>query len=217
MKLRAKHRKMFSAYVFLSPAILVLLGVVLYPATLAVWVSFVHIDFTNLANIPFVGLRNYQDVFGSSYFLDVMLHTLKFTAISVSIAIVSGLALALILNAKSLKLKRTFRVLVLLPWALTPVVVGLIWRLMLDARFGLINWALLRLGLISSRFDFLGDYNIVLYSLILPVLWTGVCFSSITLLGGLQEVPEVLYEAAVVDGASSWQRFWRITLPCMKI
>lgn len=128
--------------------------------------------------------------------------------------IVLGMGLALLLNAK-LPGQALARVLVLIPWAIPPVIKGMIWRLMYHPTSGFINAALLSLGIIKSPIDWLNSFTWALPAVIVVGVWTGLPQATVVLLAGLQSVPEELKEAAALDGASSWGQFRHVTLPLM--
>ncbi len=125
-----------------------------------------------------------------------------------------GMALALLLNAK-LPGQATARVLVLIPWAIPPVIKGLIWRLMFQPSSGFVNAALLWAGIIHSPIDWLNDFSWALPAVIVVGIWTGLPQATVVLLAGLQTIPDELKEAAALDGASSWKQFRHVTLPLM--
>jgi multiple sugar transport system permease protein len=125
-----------------------------------------------------------------------------------------GLALALLLN-QSFHGRGLYRTLVLSPWAISGVVSALAWSWILNGPFGVLNDTLIQLGLVSTRFPWLADPNTAMAGVLLASIWRGFPFFAITLLAGLQSIPRELYEAAEIDGAGTWQRFWHITLPML--
>ncbi len=204
-------------YTFVLPAGLFLLAMVGYPVFFNVRMSFQDLKAINLLSgtAPFVGLANYQEIFADPIFLQVVRNTLIFTAGSLVFQVSIGLALALFYN-------RTFpgsvamRGLYLIAWTIPVLVVGAVFRWMLDGQVGLINWALRGLGLLEGDVFWLSDPNLALGAVTFINIWLGVPFNMALLLAGLQGIPNELYEAADIDGAGRAAKFWRITLPILR-
>ncbi|MBF2053051.1 MAG: sugar ABC transporter permease [Candidatus Sericytochromatia bacterium] len=165
------------------------------------------------ATAKFVGLENYRKVFQSQDFWKVFGQTLIWTFANVFFHFVLGLGLALILN-QHLKLKGWWRALLLIPWAVPSYITAFSWRWLFNGDYGLFNHILVGLGL--DRISWLSDSFWAMFAVITTNIWLGVPFMMITLLGGLQGIPEELYEAAQIDGASKWNQFWNVTLPMLK-
>ncbi|MET7399475.1 sugar ABC transporter permease [Dactylosporangium sp. NPDC005572] len=164
---------------------------------------------------PFVGLRNYREVFHSPAFAGTVANTLLFTAGSLLFQFGSGLALAVFFQ-KKFPLNGVLRALLLVPWLLPLVVSGTAWRWILETDSGVLNQTLLQLHLVDQPVPWLASTEWSLIAVTLVNIWVGIPFNTVILYGGLQSIPGHLYEAAELDGAGAWQRFRRITLPLLR-
>ena len=198
-------------YVFLSPALLVLIGVLLIPFIFNIIISLYDWSMIRDSQI-FVGLRNYKDIFSDNNMISSIRITLVFTAISVFTELILGFIFALILNSK-IPGVNIFRVICLLPFMVSPVVAALSWRFMYHAEFGLLNYFLSRLGLDAQLW--LGA-DLALISVIIVEVWQNTPFVALILLAGLQTIPIEIQEAARVDGAGFWRELKDITIPLLK-
>jgi multiple sugar transport system permease protein len=165
--------------------------------------------------VHYIGLANYQQLFTDPVFWVALQNTLIWVVLSVFSQFILGFIGALVLNEK-FRGRGLVRSVVILPWAIPGAVVGIIWGWLLDPNFGLIDDLLMKTGLIHHAIPWLSDTSTALLSIILANLWRGAPFFIIILLAGLQAIPNVLYEAARVDGASMWGRFIHITIPTLK-
>jgi multiple sugar transport system permease protein len=197
-------------YLFLFPAILVIVGLVAYPFASAIVMTFQ----AKMAGAPgrFIGLDNYRELFSSEQFLRTVFNTVVYTAVGVGLKFVVGLAMALVLNQERF-CNNLFRSFLLVPWAIPTVMSALNWRWIFDDASGLINNVLVRLDLISESIGWLSDVHLAMLSVIVVVVWQGTPFFTMSFLAGLQAIPKELYEAAEIDGASVLQQFTHITLP----
>src|SRR5882762_3078803 len=193
-------------YLFLFPAILVIVGLVAYPFASAIVMTFQ----AKTAGAPgrFIGLENYRELFNSEQFLN----TVVYTAVGVGIKFLVGLSMALVLNQERF-CNNLFRSFLLVPWAIPTVMSALNWRWIFDDASGLINNVLVRLNLVSETISWLSDPNLAMLSVITVVVWQGTPFFTMSFLAGLQGIPKELYEAAEIDGASVLQQFRYVTLP----
>jgi multiple sugar transport system permease protein len=164
---------------------------------------------------PFVGLKNYYDVFTASTFQNSLKVTGIYVVVTVLARYVLAMGIALLLNVP-FRGRGLVRSIVIIPWAIPVVVACLIWAQMLDFQFGPINYWLMQLGILDERANWLADLNLVLPTAMVVNIWKGTAYPAIMLLAGLQSIPLDLYEAAAVDGASSWRKFASITLPMLK-
>ena len=196
-------------YLLVAPVVLMLLGFLAYPFVLALWLSLTDKVIGGEAN--FVGLENYRRIWSNSLFQGAVRNTLQFTVISVALKLPIGFALALLLNEK-IVLRNTFRSVVLLPWIIPTVLSAMAWLWMFNPNFSILNYVMAQLGL-GRGIRWVNDPNVALYSVILVNVWRGVPFYGITLLAGIQAIPNELYEATAIDGANRWQRFRHVTLP----
>lgn len=201
-------------YALLAPAILILLAMIGYPAISGIWYSFQN-KMIGFANPRFIGLDNYVSLIQNPAVWKSVGRSLIYATTSVAIKLPLGMGVALLLNQQFFG-RGMVRGIVLLPWSL-PLVVGvLIWTWMYSDLFGVFNSLLMRAHLVSAPINFLGDPKLALPSLILVNIWRGFPFFAINLLAGLQTIPEDLYEAGRVDGATRWQLFRHITVPGLK-
>jgi multiple sugar transport system permease protein len=197
-------------YLFLFPALLVILGLVAYPFASAIVMTFQN----KTAGAPgrFIGLGNYRELLHSEQFLRTVVNTVVYTAVGVGIKFLLGLSMALVLNQERF-CNNLFRSFLLIPWAIPTVMTALNWRWIFDDASGLINNVLVRLDLIDETISWLSNPHLAMLSVIVVVVWQGTPFFTMSFLAGLQSIPKELYEAAEIDGASVLQQFFAITLP----
>jgi multiple sugar transport system permease protein len=200
------------------PASLVLLLVLAWPVLYAGWLSLHEVSLRQLrtGELPFAGLANYARLFGDDVFWLALQHTVVFVAISVALEVVIGLAIALVIDDERVALSRVTRVLLLVPWGVPPVVNGLLWSFVFNAQYGYLNRALLALGLVGEPVNWLGDPTLAMAAVITAYVWRTTPFNILLYHAGLRGIPRDCYEAAAVDGASSWRRFWHISLPLLR-
>ena len=198
------------AWIFISPAMLLLLGMSVFPLLWALYLSFTNYSATSSAPGDFVGFQNYADVLTSSEVHGRALTTALFVAGAVLLQTVLGFSIAYLISRR-VRGRGLLTTLFLIPMMLSPVVVGLFWRFMLDAQFGVVNSILGSLGF--EPIEWLTRQRTALFSLILVDTWQWTPFIMLIALAGLTAVPKYLYEAASIDRASEWFRFRHITLP----
>jgi len=200
------------ALVLLLPT-LVLLGLfIAYP-----FVKGVELSLTDTkVGVPgsFVGLNNFAALSNDTIFTTAVWNTFVYTAVTTIFKLALGLWLALLLN-RHFKGKAITRAFILLPFIIPTVLSTFAWKWMFDPTFSVINWTLYRVGLIHSRINWLGDPGLALVSVIIVNIWRGVPFYAISLLAGLQTINPELHEAAAIDGARPWHRFWYVTWPLL--
>jgi multiple sugar transport system permease protein len=202
----------FLGLLFMLPAAIFLLIFLSYPLGLGVWLGFTD---TRIGRSGvFIGLENYQSLWDDSLFWLSVFNTILYTVVASILKFALGLWLALLLN-ENLPFKAFFRAIVLLPWVVPTVLSAIAFWWIYDAQFSIISWALIKLGVINSNINFLGDMNNARATVIFTNVWRGIPFVAITLLAGLQTISPSLHEAATLDGATSWQRFRFITLPML--
>lgn len=213
-----EEREARLAWVLVAPALLTVAGVAIFPLLWTVWES-LHVHDLRMPwrGRPFVGLANYLEALGDGRFWGAMLHTAIFTVASVSLQLVLGLILAMILQ-KAYRGRGLVRVAVLLPWAMPTVVVALLWRFLFQSEAGGVNALLSGVGLMDPEHPFVWFTHAVAawVPVVLADVWKMTPFVTLLLLAGLQGIPDSLYEAARVDGATRWQQFRYITLPLLK-
>ncbi|MFC5585031.1 carbohydrate ABC transporter permease [Nitratireductor kimnyeongensis] len=202
-------------YLFVLPG-LVILGALLSVPLYKVVEYSLYDNVIVERNPTYVGLDNYTTLLSDPGYWSAGLNTVVFTVGSVLGHMIVGIGLALLVNADINARARTFfRSMLVLPWIFTAVVVALNWQLLLNP-FGLINYVLQWLGLISEPLDWLGNPDYAMWALLLISTWRGYPFIMVSFLSGLQTVPKELYEAAEIDGAGFWHKFWHVTLPQLK-
>src|SRR5438034_309535 len=162
----------------------------------------------------FVGLNNFAKLWNDSIFRTAVWNTFGYTGVTTVFKLALGLWLALLLN-RHFKGKAITRAFVLLPFIIPTVLSTFAWKWMFDPTFSVINWTLYRLGLIHGRINWLSDPDLAMISVIIVNIWRGVPFYAISLLAGLQTINPELQEAAAIDGARPWQRFWHVTWPLL--
>jgi multiple sugar transport system permease protein len=197
---------------FMLPAGVLLLLFLTYPLGLGVWLGFTDAKIGRSGE--WVGLENYEFLWGDSVTRLALFNTLLYTVIASVLKFFLGLWLAIILN-QNLPFKSFFRAAILLPYIVPTALSAIAFWWIFDAQFSIISWVLTKMGLIDRYIDFLGDPWNARWSVIAANVWRGVPFVAITLLAGLQTISPSLYEAAAIDGASPWQRFWHVTLPLL--
>ncbi|MFP2925005.1 carbohydrate ABC transporter permease [Pyxidicoccus sp. 3LG] len=203
------ERERRQAYLLVAPAVLVLVGVALYPILAAVWLS-LHRFILVFGERRFTGLDNYAFLLSDARFWAALGNTAYFTAVAVAVELLLAVPLALLLN-RAFPGRGLLRASVLVPWAIPTVVSARLWAWMFNPEYGLIN----RL-LAGSEINWLGAPGYALHAAILVDVWKTTPFVALLVLAGLQGIPEDLYKAARVDGASAWRAFRSITLPLLK-
>ena len=209
---RLKVNRNWLALWFMLPAAAFLILFLAYPLGLGIWLSFT--DARLGRGGIFVGTENYEYLWDDSIFWLSVFNTLLYTTVASAIKFAVGLYLALLLNER-LPFKAIIRAVVLVPFIVPTVLSAIAFWWLFDPQFSIISWSLKRMGLITANIDFLGDVWNARWSVIFANIWRGVPFVAITLLAGLQTVSPSLYEAATIDGASTWQRFRYITYPLL--
>jgi multiple sugar transport system permease protein len=203
-------------YAYLLPVLLILAGMVAWPVAEAWRMSFHDIYLLRSGGREtFAGLDNYVRFFQDADAPEYLLNTLIFVLGGVSGQLVMAMMLALLLNT-TLFLRGIWRALAVIPWAMPITVTIMVWRWILDGQWGILNYVLIELGVISTPIDWLSSNAWLWPTLLLVNAWAGFPFLFVNLLAGLQGIPQELNEAARIDGAGSWTLFWRITLPMLR-
>lgn len=198
------------AYALVAPVVLLILGLVAYPFLFAVWVSFTDMVVGSVGN--FIGFKNFQYLAGTATFWAAIWNTITIVLISDVLKLGIGLGLALLVH-QNLPGRGLFRSFLMLPWAMPAFVAFLTWRVLYQPIGGGINLILNQTGLYEGTVDWLGTRQTAMASVIIASVWRGFPFWFVSILAALQSVPKELHEAAIVDGANSWQRFWNVTIP----
>ncbi len=206
-----------AAWTFVAPALFVLGAFLVLPICAALLLSFTDFDIyalANLDNLRFVALNNYVDVLKTPLFWKALGNTVWFVVLALPLSLATSLGAALLLNSPLARFKGFYRTALFAPVVTTVVAVAIIWRYLFHTRYGLINYALGFVGI--APIDWLGDPHWAMPALVLFAVWKNFGYNMIILLAGLQAIPQDLYEAARIDGASRWRQFWHITLPGLR-
>ena len=197
----------------MSPSLILMLVVAAYPVGYAIWLSLHQYSLIHPGLSRWSGLQNYKDAFNNPDFVASFKNTFIFTFFSVTFELILGIAMALAMH-RAFRGQGLLRTVVLVPWAMLTVVTAITWQAIFDAQLGFVNSVLGTLGL--GQPVWLGQSPNAMIALIIADVWKTAPFMALLVLAGLQVIPEEVYEAAKVDGATTWQRFWRITLPLLK-
>jgi len=212
-KKQVKKVTLFS-YLLNLPSIFLIFFTVFYPIAYSITMSMFEFNLKRPKHIYFIGLGNYLEIFTEPIFWRSMLITVTFSCITIPLIIILGLVTALILN-EEFKGKGIATSLLLIPWAMSPAINGLIWRWIYNPRYGMFTKVLQSFG-IEWEIQWLGDPSLALFSVAFAFIWRNMPTAALLYLGGLQSIPIDIHEAAKVDGANTLQRFYRITLPLLK-
>jgi multiple sugar transport system permease protein len=203
-----------SAYVFLAPGVLIFSVFTVVALVFAFYLTFHRWSIIEPAK-PYVGLTNYDDMVHDDRFLSSVLNTIYFTGASVPITMIIGLGLALLLN-QPIRGRAIFRTAYYLP-VLTPFVVSaLLWKWLYNGQFGLFNYYLMKGHIIDQPLLWLSDKDLAMPAVVLMTIWSGVGFSMVVYLAGLQSIPGEIYESAEMDGANALKRVIYITIPMLR-
>ncbi|HVK50546.1 MAG TPA: sugar ABC transporter permease [Pseudoxanthomonas sp.] len=205
-----------AGWMFVGPALIILAVFFGLPVFAALLLSLTDFDLYALAdsdNLRFVGLGNYIDLLQSEIFWKSLGNTLYFVIVGVPVSIALSLGAAMLLNAPLARFKALFRTALFAPVVTTLVAVAVIWRYLFHTSYGLVNWVLGQVGI--APIDWLGDPHWAMPTIILFAVWKNFGYNMVIFLAGLQTIPQDLYEAARIDGASKWRQFRHITLPML--
>jgi len=208
--------KISAIYFFLMPAFSAIFVFFFLPVLGAFCMSFTDMDIYalgDLSKVRFVGFANYLRLFEDPLFWTALKNTFYFVLVAGPLSISVSLIAALLLNSKLVLFKGLFRLTYFMPVVTTLVAVAIVWRFIYHPKFGILNYLLSFLGL--NPIDWLGDPNWAMPAIILMSIWKSFGYNMIIFIAGLQNVPEYLYEAAVIEGANRWQQFKSITLPML--
>lgn len=204
------------AWIMMTPAIICLLVVAVYPILRTFWLSLHEMVLTDPGSgYPFVGLKNYSSILTDARAMEAILFTLKFTVVTVFFELFIGFTAALIMN-KGFKAKGLVRAAILIPWAIPTSVSAMMWKFIYNDQYGLFNDILSRLGVIDGYKAWLSTSSGSFMALVITDIWKTAPYMALLILAGLQMVPDEMYEAAKIDGANVFQRFRYVTLPTVK-
>lgn len=208
-------RRMIFPYILIFPLVIIMLGLVFYPAAVTFVDSFKSINLTRPYDIKFVGFSNYIELFNDPTVLRTAYNSALYFIFAVVGELIGGLLIALALRNK-FKGRGLVLAAVIIPWSLPPVVNGVIWKWIYDPSYGVLNDILLKLGVINSYQVWLGQASLSLILVTIVHIWKMIPLTVVILLASLQTISNDLYESAQIDGASRRGSFWHITLPLLK-
>ena len=208
------NRETIEPYLYLFPSLLILVVFLLFPLIWNIYVSIHNVSIlTILKDWEFVGLKNFIDLLTEPKFYESLKLTLFFAGGSVLAQFTIGLVLSILLNQK-IQGTNIFRMLLIIPWSVSTVITAFSFKFMYDDNFGILNYLLKQVGLDSV--GWLSDPNIAIWSIVLTNIWYGTPFTILFLTAGLQSINPLLYEAALIDGATKIKRFFFITIPLLR-
>lgn len=211
---RFQRRESSLAWLFLAPGLLILILFIAYPFAYGIYISMTD-AFVGFAERNFIWLENYRRLLDDPIFQKTVRNTFVYGVGTVPFKLTLGLGLALVLN-QTFQFSRLYRAFLLLPWIVPTAISSLAFLMLFNGVMSPISWVLEDLGLVSSSINFLGDPINAIVSLCVANIWRGVPFFGISILAGLQAVPDDLNEAAALDGANAWQRFMAVTWPVIR-
>jgi multiple sugar transport system permease protein len=209
-------KRSYAGWIFVAPALVAITVFFVVPVVGALAMSFTDFDIyalANLRNLRFVGFDNYINLLQTPLFWQALLNTLYFVVVGVPLSIVASLGAALLLHSRLTRFKAFYRTALFAPVVTTLVAVAVVWRYLLHARYGLLNYALGAFGI--APIDWLGDPHWAMPAIILLSVWKNFGYNMVILLAALQAVPTELYEAARIDGANAWRQLRDVTLPAL--
>lgn len=215
---RLTRSRVRSAWLFLTPTLIVLALVAAWPLLRTIWLGFTDANLLKMQEAKWIGLDNYTGDYGllkDKVWWTSVKNTLWFTVLTVSIETVLGMVVALVLN-RTFPGRGLVRAAVLIPWAIPTIVSARMWSWMLNDQFGIINHALLGLGLIDAPKAWTADPSLLMTSLVLVDVWKTTPFMALLILAALQMLPKECYEAAQIDGVHPVKVFFRVTLPLIR-
>jgi multiple sugar transport system permease protein len=210
-----RFSKQVTPYLFILPVVIVFLLIILYPLAKNIWMSFFQNYLARPLDHDWNNFKNYADLFGDRIFWKSTKVTGIYISITVVIRFFLGFLISLLLNQK-LHLRGLARALIIIPWAIPDIVACLVWIQMFDFQYGIINYFLMNMHLIKEPLDWLSSISQSLPAAMIVNVWKGTPWVAIMLLAGLQSIPEDLYEAAEMDGASNWQKLLNVTIPLLR-
>ena len=209
---RRRHNSYTAAPLFLITTNLLLFSCFFaWPAAIGLWYSFT--SYTGVGSAPFVGLDNYSRLVHDSEFFHALVRTMMFTAGAVPLTYVMALGTATLLISANSRGKQVARVVFFLPWLISPIIAGVIFRWIFGENFGLVNYVLIKLG--GHALEWQSSANLSLAVMIIAEAWCGTAFNMLLFIAAMKNVPTSYYEAASLDGAGAWAKFRYITLPAI--
>lgn len=204
----------YCAYILLFPSLLLMIGLVMYPIIVTFTYSLQKMKLTAPNDTRFVGFDNYIAVLKSGDFLYSLVNTAVIVIAVVILCMIFGLILSLMLNIET-RFRGVLTALAILPWALPPVVNGILWKWIFYPGYGFINKFLINFGIVDAPIEWLSQRWMLLGVIALVAAWRNIPFCAVVYLSAMQGIPESVTEAVRIDGASSWQQFWYVTFPLL--
>src|SRR5512133_1509603 len=204
-----------TAALLITPSLVVMGAIILYPLLNAVWLSFFNYQLTKPNQQGFTFLENYANLVSDSRFWEAFRITAIFTAITVAVSLVLGMIMALALDQMPSRLSGV-RGIFMVPWVIPGIVVGYLFMYMFDVQVGIINFFLQRLNLIEAYLPWLVRGDLAMAAIIVAHVWNQAPFYMLMLTAGMKAIPDDVKEAAYVEGASRWQEYWNVTFPYLK-
>jgi arabinogalactan oligomer/maltooligosaccharide transport system permease protein len=203
---------------YMSPMIIGVTLISLFPILYNVFISFTNQNLYHFRHYSIVGLVNYQKLFTglNSDFFIVLGRSFLFVAVCIPLFVIVGTLAALALNHPSVRWKALWRVALIIPWAVPSYITALVWKFFFNGDFGTFNQLYRLFAGPQAGLPWLTDPSWAFASVVLTNIWMSYPFFMVVILGALQSIPSELYEAAAVDGANAWRKFWRITLPLLR-
>ncbi|HSN11650.1 MAG TPA: sugar ABC transporter permease [Propionibacteriaceae bacterium] len=183
-----------------------------WPAVLGLYYSFTN--YRGFGTPKLVGFANYMQLFSDSDFYQAVLRTLTYAVLVVPLGFVVPLFISVLLVGPFVRWSRAAQILFFVPWLISPIVAGVIWRWMFGESFGVVNFLLSKVGI--GRISWQTDSNLSLATVVIAAVWGGLAFNLLLFMAALRNIPRSYYEAAEIDGASSWRQFWSISLPLLR-
>ncbi len=216
LRLQDRRKQAIAAWLFLAPALAVLAAFFVLPVAAAFVMSFTDFDIYglgDLSTVRFIGIDNYVRILDTPLFWTALSNTFYFVVVGAPLSVGVSLAVALMVNARMARFKGVFRTIYFLPVVTSLVAVAIVWRYLYHPAHGLLNHALGWLGI--GPVDWLGDPAVAMPAIIVLAVWKNFGYNMLIFVAGLSSIPEDLYEAAHIDGASGWRQFIDITLPML--
>lgn len=207
-----KNKKEKIPFLLLMPCTLIIVFSVFFPVITTFGYSLKYFKLTEPGSEKFIGLKNYQNVISSSDFHNALLNSFIVLALVMILGLIISLVIALILNKKNF-ITPFLTAIVIVPWALPPIVNGIMWKFIFFPGYGVMNQILLKMGLINSPVSWISERGLFLFVVSIVIIWRIVPFSSIVILANLQNIPDSYYESIYLEGSTTFQAFKNITLP----
>ena len=214
-KLTRDQRKLKTAFIMLLPALVFLALLIAFPLGKVIHDAFTHVHLINKSMTGFAGIENFKTITEDEHFVQAVKNTILWTIFSVAGEYLMGMITAVLLNQK-FKGRAIFRTCIFIPWLVPIIVAGMTWDWMLNPEFGIVNYMLKNLGLISNSINFLGDSKYALATVIFVNIWRSFPYYTISFLSAMQSIPGDLAEAASIVGAGMFRRFFSVTLPQLR-